>query len=69
MAARMGMIRSVGIISRPRREDIATVVPPLLAWLAERGVKVVCDRETAECIPVQLPACRPAKRFPRWPTC
>jgi len=45
------MIRSVGIISRPRRKDVATVVPALLAWLAERGVKVVCDRETAECIP------------------
>jgi NAD+ kinase len=45
------MIRSVGIISRPRREDVATVAPGLLTWLAERGVNAVCDRETAECIP------------------
>ncbi len=27
------MIRSVGIISRPRREDVAAVVPRLLEWL------------------------------------
>jgi len=45
------VIRSVGIISRPRRADVATVAPGLLAWLAERGVNAVCDRETAECIP------------------
>ena len=35
------VIRSVGIVSRPRRADIAAVVPPLLDWLAERGINVV----------------------------
>ena len=44
------MIRTVGIISRPRREDIARVVPPLLEWLHAHGVEVVCDSETGECI-------------------
>ena len=43
-------VQSVGIISRPRRNDIATVVPPLLQWLGQRGIKVYCDIETAECI-------------------
>jgi NAD+ kinase len=43
-------IRSVGIVSRPRRTDIATVVPPLLAWLAERGITAILDRETAACL-------------------
>jgi NAD+ kinase len=43
-------IRRVGIISRPRREDIARVVPPLIAWLHARDVKVVCDSETGDCI-------------------
>ena len=43
-------IRTVGIISRPRREDIARVVPPLIAWLRDRGAEVVCDSETADCI-------------------
>jgi len=42
------VIRSVGIVARPRRKDIATVVPPLLAWLAERKIEVFCDPETAE---------------------
>jgi NAD+ kinase len=44
------VIRTVGIVSRPRRTDIATVVPPLLAWLAERGITAVLDRETAACL-------------------
>jgi NAD+ kinase len=45
------VVRSVGIVSRPRRTDIAAVVPPLLAWLAERGITAVLDRETAACLP------------------
>jgi NAD+ kinase len=44
-------VQTVGIISRPRRTDIAKVAPGLLAWLQERGVNVFCDSETAECIP------------------
>jgi NAD+ kinase len=44
------MIRTVGIISRPRREDIARVVPPLMEWLRAHGAEVVCDSETAGCI-------------------
>jgi NAD+ kinase len=44
-------VRAVGIISRPRREDIAAVAPGLLSWLQERGVNVFLDRETAECAP------------------
>jgi len=45
------VVRSVGIVSRPRRTDIATVVPPLLAWLAERGITALLDHETAACLP------------------
>lgn len=44
------MIQTVGIISRPRREDIARVVPPLIDWLHARGAEVVCDSETRGCI-------------------
>jgi NAD+ kinase len=44
------MIRTAGIISRPRREDIARVVPPLIKWLQARHVDVLCDRETGDCI-------------------
>jgi NAD+ kinase len=43
-------IRAVGIISRPRREELAAVVPPLLAWLEQRGIQVACDEETVSCL-------------------
>jgi NAD+ kinase len=45
------LIRSVGIVSRPRRADIAAVAPPLVAWLNARGIAVLCDSETAGCAP------------------
>jgi NAD+ kinase len=44
-------VRTVGIISRPRRMDVAKVAPGLLTWLQDRGVNTFCDSETAECIP------------------
>jgi NAD+ kinase len=44
------MVRTVGIVSRPRREDIARVVPPLLDWLRAHGAETICDLETGECI-------------------
>ena len=43
------MIKTVGIISRPRREDIARVVPPLVKWLQAHGAEVTCDSETNDC--------------------
>jgi NAD+ kinase len=39
--------KTIGIISRPRRSNLAEVVPPLLAWLEEHGVRTVLDTETA----------------------
>src|SRR5580700_7700412 len=39
--------KRIGIISRPRRSNIAEVVPPLLKWLEEHGVPAVYDNETA----------------------
>ena len=44
------MVRRVGIISRPRRADIARVVPPLVKWLQAHGAEVFCDSETGDCI-------------------
>src|SRR5580692_4561945 len=44
-------VRTVGIISRPRRMDVSAVAPGLVGWLQERGINVFCDSETAECIP------------------
>src|ERR1700731_310326 len=53
-----GKIASVGIVSRPRRADIAAVVPPLLGWLEQHGGAGFCDHETAGGV---------APRFHRWP--
>jgi NAD+ kinase len=39
--------RNIGVISRPRRSNLSEVVPPLLVWLAARGIHVVYDQETA----------------------
>jgi NAD+ kinase len=39
--------KTIGVISRPRRSNIAEVVPPLLRWLEQRGLRAVYDNETA----------------------
>src|SRR2546423_15137562 len=38
---------TIGIISRPRRSNLAVVVPTLLHWLETRGVRALYDNETA----------------------
>jgi NAD+ kinase len=43
------MSRTVGIISKPRKEEICAVVPPLQKWLESRGAQVLLDPETAAC--------------------
>ncbi|HET9994289.1 MAG TPA: NAD(+)/NADH kinase [Candidatus Acidoferrum sp.] len=44
-------LHTIGIISRPRREQLCAVVPPLLEWLRARKIKVLYDEETAACLP------------------
>jgi NAD+ kinase len=44
------MIRTVGIVSKPVKDVVCSVVPPLLAWLRERGIEVIVDTETQACI-------------------
>ncbi len=39
--------QTIGIISRPRRSNLAVVVPPLLHWFAARGIRALYDTETA----------------------
>jgi NAD+ kinase len=39
--------QSIGILSRPSREQLSVVVPPLVKWLQARGIKPVLDEETA----------------------
>jgi NAD+ kinase len=40
-------LHTIGIISRPRRSNLAAVVPPLLDWFRTHGIKVFYDTETA----------------------
>ena len=41
----------IGILSRPRREQLSVVVPPLLKWLQARGITAVLDEATAAAVP------------------
>ncbi len=43
-------IRRVGIISKPKKEDVQAIVPGLLSWLKQRSVEIVYDQETAAAI-------------------
>jgi NAD+ kinase len=40
-------IRTVGIFSKPDAPAAFELVPKLIAWLGERGIRVRCDEETA----------------------
>src|SRR5580704_12449772 len=40
-------IRTIGVMSKPRSDTAARIVPELIAWLASRGIKVRLDEETA----------------------
>src|SRR5580704_15076566 len=42
--------QTIGIISRPRRSNLAVVVPPLLHWFEARGIKALYDTETASAL-------------------
>ncbi|MFQ5816669.1 MAG: NAD(+)/NADH kinase [Terriglobia bacterium] len=43
-------MRAVGIISKPKPEDICPLVPGLLDWLAHRKLRALFDQETARCL-------------------
>src|SRR5580693_1824773 len=58
------MIKTVGIISRPRREDIARVVPPLVNWLKAHGAEVTCDSETNDCLGMAALQARKREELP-----
>src|SRR5271156_4593439 len=50
------MIRAAGIVSKPIKETICSVVPPLIKWLHERKIEVLIDKETQDCIGPATPA-------------
>jgi NAD+ kinase len=42
------MMRKIGIVSKPDREDLPAIVQELTAWLENKGVAYECDQVTAE---------------------
>ncbi len=44
------MHRTVGIVSRPRQAEIASVAPKLIEWLEAKGLAVLYDHETSSCL-------------------
>ena len=41
-----GSIQRVGIVSKPKKAEVAEIVPGLLAWLRERNIEAFIDKET-----------------------
>src|SRR5579862_6301948 len=50
------MIRAAGIICKPNRDVVSSVVPPLIEWLRARSIDVFIDQETQACISLPAPA-------------
>jgi NAD+ kinase len=50
------MIRAAGIICKPLKEMVSSVVPPLTEWLRARNIEVFVDQETESCIHTNFPA-------------
>ena len=45
-------IRTIGIISKPKKAEIRQVVTPLISWLEKHNVKVLIDRETSSMLDI-----------------
>ncbi len=54
--AQARMIRSVGIVCKPIKDIVASMVPPLIEWLHARQIEVFVDQETHACIAPTVPA-------------
>jgi NAD+ kinase len=47
-------IQTVGIISKPRKEELAQIMPTLVSWLQQRSIRPLLDRETAGSLEAEL---------------
>jgi NAD+ kinase len=46
------MIRTAGIICKPIKDVVSSVVPPLVEWLHSHKIEVLIDQETQACVGV-----------------
>jgi NAD+ kinase len=44
------MIRTAGIICKPIKDVVSSVVPPLVEWLRSHKIEVLIDQETQDCV-------------------
>ena len=49
------MIRVAGIVCKPIKEMVSSVVPPLIEWLRQRNIEIFVDRETQACVDPSWP--------------
>ena len=56
MLASERAMRTAGIICKPARDMVSTVVPPLIQWLEGRKLGVYVDKETQDCLGPSRPA-------------
>jgi len=40
-------IRTIGIITKPRKQELEPILPALLEWLRQRGIQALVDEESA----------------------
>jgi NAD+ kinase len=43
-------LKAVGIISKPKKDDVCSVAPQLLEWLEKHSIQPIIDQETASCL-------------------
>ena len=43
-------LKAVGIISKPKKDDVCSVAPQLLEWLEQHDIRAEIDEETAGCL-------------------
>ena len=43
-------LRVVGIVSKPKKEDVCAAAPRLFDWLKQHGIEAIYDEETARCL-------------------
>src|SRR5258706_13508113 len=58
-------IRSIGIISKPRKAELQQIIPVLLDWLSQRGIRAFGDSETLASIDPAVGASLQLPELPR----
>jgi NAD+ kinase len=49
------MIRAAGIVCKPIKEVVCSVVPPVIEWLRTHKIEIFVDNETQACIDTKAP--------------